>query len=154
MRGFFELIFGRWFPEWFDLGLRDEQNLSEEDKEYIRSFTFGPYLTFWYCIFRNCGHFFLLELGIAVGGILSILLLAWLFGFSHLLLITLILLVLLEIFDLCLLIFFMTIARRLSWNRCSWTNIESFKKSEKSWNIAVLVVFILNIVFRFWRISR
>ena len=36
-------------------------------------------------------------------------------------------------------------SRRLSWNRLSWKNFESYQYSEEQWNIAGLVFFIMRL---------
>jgi len=149
---FFQMIFGRWFPEWFDRSLRDEANLSEKDKKFILSWSFGPLITFWYCIFRNCGHVilvtWLIEIIFAIIIVPIVLLLG---GFSMVLfvwwfwLIVVLMLVFMILFNL----FFMSIGRRMAWNRCNWNDMADFRSSETIWTIlGILSLFLPSFRFR------
>jgi len=140
------MIFGRWFPEWFDRSLRDEGNLSEKDKKFIRSWSFGPFITFWYCIFRNCGHVILVTWLIEIIFAIIIVPIALLFGgFSVVVftwwfwLIFILMLVFLVVFNL----FFISIGRRLSWNRCYWNDMDDFRSSETIWTILGVISLII-----------
>jgi hypothetical protein len=134
VRPFSWITFKNWFTKCF-INLRDEENLTENQKRYIKRWSFGPFFWFLYAPFRYLwyilGFFTLLSLLISANWKL----LNFSFSSERFLLYTGLIL-----FRFLMYILFCWLGRRLSWNKGKWKTFISFKRSEIIWNCVGLVM--------------
>jgi len=125
-----------WIAKWF-VNLRDEENLTERQKRYIKRWSFGPIIWFyaplrqlWYIF----GFFTLLRVLITFIAKQFPVSNSWnnfylVYGFI--------------LFRFIIYILFGWLGRRLSWNKDKWKTFQRFQQSELIWNIFGSIVLIL-----------
>ena len=122
--------------------IRDEEDLTESQKRFLRRWTFGPFMWFIYMPSRRIWYEFLILLVLSIPLIFSIDI-GFLFTF-HPFIRTIVF-----YFRLLFLFFLSFIGRRLSWNRNHWKSFNAFQKSEKRWNY-INILYMILILFSFY----
>jgi hypothetical protein len=137
VRPFSWITFKNWFTKCF-INLRDEENLTESQKRYIKRWSFGPFIWPVYALFRHLWYVLglITLLSLLINFILKQFPISdsWNnfyidYGFI--------------LFRFIIFILFCWLGRRLSWNKCHWKNFQRFQKSDLIWNIFGLIILLL-----------